>query len=229
MPLSPELLDHADQWATVVETAQAEHAPDAAVWLGETGGAQCGGEPGLSDAFVGGFWWLDQLGLLARRGQPVAIRQSLTGASYGLLDEDTLEPRPDFYNSVLFRRLMGTQVLAAQAADDQDLVRSYAHCARAGAPGAVAGAVTVLVLNLSTTHRAEVTFEGLDPTDGRVWRLSAPKLSARTIQLNGSPLRLTDGAMPALEPIPLGAEPLLLDAPGYAFVVLPQAGAAACQ
>jgi len=228
MPLTPELLDNAAQWAAVVEAAQAEHAPAAPVWLGETGGAQCGGEPGLSDAFVGGFWWLDQLGLVASRGQPVTIRQSLTGASYGLLDEDTLEPRPDFYNSVLFRRLMGTEVLSASAEDDQDLIRSYAHCTRAGAPGAGSGAVTILVLNLSTTHVAEVSFAELDTTDALVWRLSADRLAAPTIRLNDQSLSLDDGAMPDLEPIPLAAETLALPPPAYAFVVLPAAGAAAC-
>jgi heparanase 1 len=54
--LDPMHLDAVKGWAHEVEMAQTMSAPNAEVWLGETGSAQCGGEPGLSDAFVGGFW-----------------------------------------------------------------------------------------------------------------------------------------------------------------------------
>ncbi|HEX8950204.1 MAG TPA: glycoside hydrolase, partial [Polyangia bacterium] len=85
-------------------------------YIDETGNAQCGGAPGISDAFAGSLWWLDELGRLARRGTPVVVRQSLSGADYGLLREPSLDPRPDYFASLLWRRLMGRRVLAVAAA-----------------------------------------------------------------------------------------------------------------
>jgi heparanase 1 len=60
---------------------------------GETGSAYGGGAPGLSDRYVAGFLWLDKLGMAARLGVDVVVRQSLSGANYGLLDPQ-MEPLP---------------------------------------------------------------------------------------------------------------------------------------
>ena len=74
--MDPVNLDEAGHWAGKVNGWRDRYAPGKAVWLGETGNAQYGGEPGLSDAYLGGLWWLDQLGLMARLGQEVVVRQS---------------------------------------------------------------------------------------------------------------------------------------------------------
>ena len=89
-----------------------QYAPGKPVWIGETGGAQFGGEPGISDAYLGGLWWLDELGLAARSGVEVVVRQTLSGSNYGLIDDKTLVPRPDYWNSWLWKRLMGQEVFA---------------------------------------------------------------------------------------------------------------------
>lgn len=60
---------------------------------GETGSAYGGGAAGLSDRYVAGFLWLDKLGLTARLGIDVVVRQSLFGGNYGLLDQ-AVEPLP---------------------------------------------------------------------------------------------------------------------------------------
>src|SRR5919201_613535 len=101
------------RWAQLVERARTQYSPGAEVWLGESGNAQCGGEPGVSDALAGTLWWVDQLGALARRGQRVVFRQTLVGSDYGLLDDQTLDPRPDYWASILWKRVMGTKVLSA--------------------------------------------------------------------------------------------------------------------
>ncbi|WP_304223177.1 glycoside hydrolase [Gracilinema caldarium] len=97
---------------SAIEAAKAMRPASAPVenWMTETGHALYGGEPGLSDTFVSTLWWLDELGLLARNGVSRVFRQALVGSDYGLLDEKSLSPRPDYYASFLWKRLMGSQV-----------------------------------------------------------------------------------------------------------------------
>ncbi|MEZ4251565.1 MAG: hypothetical protein R3B99_25405 [Polyangiales bacterium] len=183
--LDSEHLDEVTRWASEVEAAAARHAPGAEVWLGESGHAQCGGEPGLSDRFVSTFWWLDQLGLLARRGQRVVVRQALAGADYGLLHPETLTPRPDFWASWMFKRLMGTQVLDARS-DDANL-RAYAHCRRE-----VPGEAVMLLLNLAPRD-ADVRVDG-----AREVFLVEAELLGQELRLDGRVLADVDGALPEL-------------------------------
>lgn len=226
--LDPTHLDAVKGWAAQVEAARDAGAPGAEVWLGETGGAQCGGEPGVSDAFAGGFWWVDQLGAMARRGEPVSVRQSLSGASYGLLAEPTLDPRPDYWSSLLWRRLMGTIVLDAQVSDPNALLRGYAHCTRSGAPGFAPGAVTLVAINLSQTHAASVEVPGTSLKGAEAYVLTASDLASPVLLLNGTPLAAAaDGSPPPLSPVSISGA-LSLPPLSYAFVVLPDAGAPAC-
>lgn len=99
------------------------------VWMTETGHALYGGEPGQSDTYLSSIWWLDQLGLLAREGVSRVFRQSLVGSDYGLLDQDSFAPRPDFYASFLWKRLMGNDVFRAPLLQGPDQrIRVYHHC-----------------------------------------------------------------------------------------------------
>ncbi|MFQ3620424.1 MAG: glycoside hydrolase [Spirochaetales bacterium] len=79
-------------------------------WLTEAGHALYGGEPGLSDTYVSTLWWLDLLGRMAKVGVSHVFRQTLVGSDYGLLYPDTLDPRPDYYASFLWKKLMGQGV-----------------------------------------------------------------------------------------------------------------------
>ena len=56
---------------------------------------------------------LDQLGRLARRGVAVVFHNTLASSEYGLLDQKSFEPRPNYWAALLWRRLMGTTVLDA--------------------------------------------------------------------------------------------------------------------
>lgn len=188
----PNALDEVHRWADVVERETLAHAPGAPIWMSETGNAQCGGEPGLSDRYPGGFWWIDQLGLLARRGQPVIVRQSLTGADYGLLSEPALEPRPDYWSGLLWKRLMGTRVLDVEVAGDRGL-RVYAHCPPDG-PG-----LSIAVLNLRRERGAVLRLQGVRADRARAFRL-APSDDGRGMTLNGKVLEVDDaGELPSLE------------------------------
>ena len=55
-----------------------------------------------------------------------------------------MTPRPDYFASLLFKQLMGNQVLNTSVVHTT-YVRSYAHCASAMYP---AGSVTLLLINL---------------------------------------------------------------------------------
>jgi heparanase 1 len=98
------------------------------VWMTETGHALYGGEHGLSDTYLSSIWWLDQLGLLAREGVSRVFRQSLVGSDYGLLDQNTFEPRPDYYASFLWKKLMGKRVFKADVVGKSSgKIRAYYH------------------------------------------------------------------------------------------------------
>jgi heparanase 1 len=227
--LETDNLDEIDRWADDVERARKRCAPSTEAWLDETSNAQCGGAPGISDAFVSSLWWLDELGKMARRGTPVVVRQSLTGADYGLLAEPTLEPRPDYFATLLWRRLMGTRVLAATVAKTAPAVRAYAHCAAAAAPGAKPGAVTVLAINLDASLPRTLALDGVGGGQRQAFVVSADSLQARVAKLNGQPLvAADDGSIPSLAPVAGSGGSLVLPPVSYAFVVFTDAGAAAC-
>lgn len=214
--LIPEHLAEIDTWAAEVEGLAAAHAPEAQVWLGESGNAQCGGEPGVSNTFVSGFWWLDQLGRLARRGQPVLVRQTLSGADYGLIGDSDLSPRPDFWTSVLFKRLMGPEVLQVSV-EGAPTLQLYAHCTP-DQPGAV----TFAWVNVD----AEQTFALMPGLDLQMYALSAPTLDSASVELNGEPLVWPeDDTSPTLSP---ATGPGILPPRTYGFAVWPDAAAVAC-
>jgi heparanase 1 len=221
--LDPDNLDEIDHWASVVDGVRGQTP----AWLDETGNAQCGGAPGVSDTFASSLWWLDELGKMARRGVPVVVRQSLTGADYGLLSEPALVPRPDYFASLLWRRLMGPRALGVTVAK-HPLVRAYAHCSASGAPQARAGAITLMLINLDA-QPVSVALDGL-PSDGsELYLVSAASLTAATASLNGVPLTVDDAGNPgALAAVPGAGDTVTLPARAYAFVLLPAAGAAAC-
>jgi heparanase 1 len=227
--LSPARLDEFARWARRVRGWRDRFAPSAELWLGETGHAQCGGEPGLSDSYESGFWWLDQLGLAARLGHAVVVRQTLAGSSYGLLREPTLDPTPDYFSAVLWRRLVGTRVLDLRAVDAPAAVRAYAHCARDGAGDAV-----VIALNLDAELGHTVALDGLPTGTNEGYLLSAPSLEARELELNGRTLRLgPDDALPPLEPVatPRSADGRVMALPprSYGFAVMRGAALPACR
>lgn len=231
--MKPENLAELETWADVIHKARDEHAPKATIWLGETGNAQCGGEPDVSDAFVGGFWWLDQLGRVARRGQQVVIRQTLSGSDYGLINDQTLKPNPDYWNSLLWKRLMGDKVMPVKLSTDSEAhLMAYAHCSAQPAK-APKGSVTVLLLNVHRKESIRVLLENLKG-NMYVYAVTADGLQAKTLKLNGEVLvEGSDGAPPEFKvdvQEPGGEKPYLdLRPQSYAFVVMPETDFPLCR
>ena len=150
--------------------------PQAEIWTGETGSAQCGGQPYLSDRWASSFWWADQLGQGARLGQKVMVRQALIGGDYGLIDRFTLKPRPDYWVSWIWQQMMGKTVYAAETNDPY--VRAYLHQHRNGKD------LALLLINLSDKPKEFSLNHQLSIAESYV--LTAPKLTSRKIRINNT-------------------------------------------
>ena len=154
-----------------------EFAPGKPIWLTETAEAACGGNPWAS-TFLDTFRYLDQLGRLAKAGVQMVAHNTLAASDYGLLDEKTLRPRPNYWAALLWRRLMGTIVLDAGVHHGMHL---YAHCRRG-----VRGAVTLLAINTDRTTAATLRL----PVSSERYTLSADDLQSAEVKLNGTALEL---------------------------------------
>lgn len=224
--LRPRELKEVDRWAAFVQRLASRDGPQAQVWLGETGSAQCGGEPALSDRFASSLWWLDQLGRIAKRGQQVVVRQTLSGGDYGLIDDKTMAPNPDYWASWLWRRLMGTTVLDVWGTEHAG-VQAYAHCQRD-----TSGGVSFVLINVHPSQNSTLRLPPLGP--GLLFLVEADGPRAKDVKLNTNVLRLdAQGALPQLAAHAVaadstGAIELKLPALSYAFVAFPHANAQAC-
>lgn len=186
--------------------------PRAELWTGETGSAQCGGQPLLSDRWASSFWWADQLGLGASLGQRVMVRQSLIGGDYGMIDRLTLKPRPDYWLSWLWRRLMGEVVHGVRSADPG--LRAYLH----GHPDGEH--LTLLLINLHAAPR-EVRLGGLGAPVAR-YTLTAKHPGSRKPRINGIKPSLRKGRA-CLEDFPQLPATAELPPHSIGFWVLPAA------
>ncbi len=219
--LDPNNLNEAAYWATQVNDLRGQYARGAQLWLGETGNAQFGGEPGVSDAYIGGLWWLDELGLLAKYHTQVVVRQSLTGMNYGLIDDATLTPRPDYWNSYLWKKLMGNTVYKTGVfGANNDKLRAYAQ----SIPGEKSGK-TVLLINLDPKNSAQITLPDFANQSFEIFALSTPDLFGQMLFLNGKPLALdSQGSVPELFGSPVlgnGVPQITINPLSYMFVVFP--------
>ena len=188
--LNPKYLDEINKWAEEVEQKAKKHNPKAQIWLGETGHAQCGGAQGISGTYVSSLWWLDELGTIAKRGQPVIIRQTLTGGDYQMIDEQNLNPLPDYFASLLWKKLMGQKVFKVQKIANKDHLRFYAHCSKKQS-----GALTLLAINLHEKDSEGVQFKGLGDSH-TLYGLNSTELKSKKIYLNAKELKVDSQGRP---------------------------------
>jgi len=142
-------------------------SPMSRLILSETATTGDGGCHYLSNSFAAGFFWVNNLGLIASLGFWQMFRQDLVGfsginegSSYALAGDSgwvggpavsgeyhnrtaPLEPNPDFYTSVLYKKLMGKRYLdvglagAMVGSGSKTRLRAHATCA-SGSPDDVA-------------------------------------------------------------------------------------------
>ncbi|MBJ7539351.1 glycoside hydrolase [Marinomonas transparens] len=173
--LSPNSLKDYEKYSNQLKAWRDQHQPDAELWTGETGSAQCGGQAKLSDRFVSCFWWADQLGRGARIGQKVMVRQSLIGGDYALINRKTLKPNPDYWVSWLWGKLMGEEVFDIQSNDP--FVQVYCHSAKKE------GKCTLLIINMSANPKI-MHCHGFGSKKRR-FEITADSLTSKKIRING--------------------------------------------
>jgi hypothetical protein len=183
--------------------------PGTPIWLTETADTVCGGNPWAA-TFLDSFRYLDQLGRLAQAGVQVVMHNTLAASDYGLLDENTFQPRPNYWAALLWRRLMGEAVFDPGV--KADALHVYAHARRGRA-----GAMALLVLNLD--RKAPRTIALASP--GERCTLTADPLDGGAVRLNGTALTLgADDALPALTGIPSDAGPMTLPPASISFLAV---------
>lgn len=192
-------------------------APGAPLWNTESGETACGGNPWAS-AFADSFRFVDTLGRSARAGVKVFMHNTLAASDYALLDEGTHDPRPDFWAAVLWKRTMGTTVLAAPASPAPEL-RLYAHCL-VGAKGGVA----LAAINTGTTGQTLTL-----GAPARAWVMEAPALESKAVTVNGRRPALDGERVTGLEPVAVSGGSLAVPARSIAFVAVPGARNPACR
>ncbi len=196
-----------------------KYAPDKPIWLTETAETACGGDPWAAD-FIDTFRYLTQLGELAQKNVQVVMHNTLNASDYGLLDETTLDPRPNYWAAILWRRLMGTTVLDPGTAKQPNLYL-FAQCLRGKR-----GGVAVLAINADREQAREIALpEGLIR-----YELTAPDLVGTAVLLNGAELKAgEDGSLPSMNGVAQGAGLEELKPASITFFAVSGAKNAACR
>lgn len=217
--LSEDWLGRTDVTLAYYRGVRDKFMPGRPFWNTETADAACGGNP-WGGQFLDTFRYLDQLGRLARQEVNVVVHNTLVASDYGMLDENTFEPEPNYWGALLWRRLMGETVLDAGVPIERGL-HVYAHCLR-GRPGGVA----LLVINKDRTAPKSLEL----PMAAERYTMDAPELNERRVRLNGTLLRLrANDALPRLTGKPVAAGRMAFAPATISFLAVPAAGNAACR
>jgi hypothetical protein len=217
--LSEDWLARTDKALALSRRLRDRFEPGKPVWLTETAQAACGGDRWAA-TFLDTFRYLDQMGRLAKAGVRVVMHNTLAASDYGLLDQTTQTPRPNYWGALLWRQLMGTGVLEAGVSTEAGL-HVYAHCQR-GTPGGVA----LLVINTDRAASRGLAIAGASQR----FRLEAAGIQDGVAALNGVPLALSDTSdLPRLTGVATTAGEVTFAPATITFLAVPAAGNAACR
>ena len=148
------------------------------------------------------------------------MHNTLAASDYGLLDQNTFNPRPNYWASVLWHKLMGTTVLDPQVSIAPNTY-VYAQCLAGRA-----GGVTLLIINADRQRSFDLDL----PTASVRYTLTAKRLEDTTVELNGKPLRLkSSGVLPQFKGEPVKAGPVSFAPTSITYLSIPNAGNANCQ
>ena len=217
--LSEEWLKRTDETLEFYRELRDEFEPGKPFWLTEVADAACGGNP-WGATFLDTFRYLDQLGRLAKQEVQVVMHNTLVASDYGLLDDQTLTPKPNYWGAFLWRKLMGTTVLNS-GVPLQEGLHIYAHNLRNHT-----GGVALLVINNSRTGTAVLDL----PLPVERYTLTAPDLEGRGVELNGRELKLEpNDELPKLEGRRISAGHVEFEPTSITFVAIRDAKNTACR
>ncbi|XP_025958705.1 inactive heparanase-2 isoform X3 [Dromaius novaehollandiae] len=242
--LKTRLLDTLSDQIRKIQKVVNTYAPGKKIWLEGVGATSAGGMNNLSDSYAAGFLWLNTLGLLASQGIDVVVRHSFLDHGHNHLVDQNFNPLPDYWLSLLYKRLIGPKVLAIHVAGLQrkprpgrvirDKLRIYAHCTSYHNHNYVRGSITLYIINLhrsrkkiklAGTLRDKIVHQYLLQPYGK------EGLHSKSVQLNGQPLAMVDdGTLPELKPRALRAGRTLVIPPlTMSFYVVKNVNALACR
>jgi glycosyl hydrolase family 79 len=215
---SEESLARTDRTLDFYRRLRDRFEPGKPIWLTETAQAACGGDRWAA-TYLDTFRYLDQLGRLAKAGVQVVIHNTLAASDYGLLDEDTFAPRPNYWGALLWRRLMGITVLDPGVPIRAGL-HVYAHCLRERP-----GGVGILVINTDRSTAHTLTLASASER----YTLDAAGFDDRTVRLNGRVLALdAHDELPDLAGVAAPAGTLWFAPATITFLAIPEAANSAC-
>ncbi|MEE6486262.1 hypothetical protein FKM82_014558, partial [Ascaphus truei] len=238
------LLDALSDQIRKIQRVVNMYTPGKKVWLGGVGTPWSRGTNNLSDTYGAGFLWLNTLGMSANQGIDVVIRHSFFDHGYNHLVDQNFNPLPDYWLSLLFKKLVGPKVLAVHVAGIQrkprpgkvirDKLRIYAHCTSYHNHNYVRGSITLYIINL---HRSRKKIKLAGTLRDRIVHQyllqphGAEGIQSKSVQLNGQLLVMVDdGTLPELKPRPLRPGRTLVIPPlSIGFYVVKNVNAVACR
>lgn len=184
--LSEKWLTSTDRVFSFYESLRDRFATGKPIWVTETADAACGGNP-WAPTFLDCFRYLYQLGSLSRLGVSVVFHNTLASSEYGLIDQTTFMPRPNYWAALLWNRLMGREVY--EAGKGTSGVYLFAHNMKGNA-----GGITILIINTNDAN-ASINIS----SDADQYTLTSKELMGRTVELNGEELQLgANDLLPAI-------------------------------
>ncbi|XP_063163059.1 inactive heparanase-2 isoform X1 [Candoia aspera] len=242
--LKTRLLDTLSDQIRKIQKVVNTHMPGKRIWLEGIGATSEGGITNLSDSYAASFLWLNSLGMLASQGIDVVMRHSFFDHGHNHLVDQNFNPLPDYWLSLLYKRLVGPRVLAVHVAGLQrkprpgrvirDKLRIYAHCTSYYNHNYVRGSITIYIINL---HRSRKKIKLVGTLRDKLVHqyvlqpYGQEGLQSRSVQLNGQLLAmLDDGTLPNLKPRPLRPGRTLVIPPlTMSFYVVKNVNALACR
>lgn len=219
--LTSEFLSRVDEARDYYEAMRDRLVPGAPMWITETAQAACGGDRWAAQ-YGDVIRYVDTLGRLSSGDGDIVFHNTLAASDYGLLDEDGLVPRPNYWAAVIWARLMGPEVLATDTADTADVVEDVTTYARCSLDGR---GVTYAVVNASPTAARTITTSS---GSAEAYVLSGDSLEGSTIRLNGTELEANDDGTPPSIAANKTTDAVEVAPASVAFIVDPDAKVDAC-
>jgi len=185
--LTKEWLSKTELGLKYYKEARDKYQPDAPIWLTETAEAACGGNPWAA-TYIDCFRYLEQLGRLAKKDVKVVMHNTLSAGEYALLDQDTHDPRPNYWAALLWNKLMGTKVYDASALSKE--ISVFVHNLK----NSFSGRAVLIINPKDSDYLINI------PYKAQQYLFTADELQTKTVKLNGTVLQLKpDDTLPDLK------------------------------